>query len=493
MPLGEEHTEGASRPSVRRVSSVAFILLGTLGVVIAFALAWTTTRLERSVETVIRDTRSQSLVSQVELSLLAYDRLSNAYLRTRDPDTDVSRDELASEVMALVAAAELDAANAEERELIRRARRDLIGYLELRESAEARGSSLPQIRTEVGPKLDAAVQSLESLRALNRIQVRQASETARRLSKIADLVGMSAGVLFLVGLLVVVWGVRRYLLRPLLSLHRVMSGFQSGEFQARASDGRLREIEQLVDGFNEMAESLAKQRQDQLTFLAGVAHDLRNPLSALKLGLHALEQEQSDIRRARTRSRLERQIDRLSRMVDDLLDATRIEAGHLELRKETFDVREVVEDLLRLYAPTSPEHSISADLPARPMLVDGDALRIEQVLSNLISNAIKYSPHGGPVQIAVAERPDEVSVSVSDQGLGISALDLQNVFLPFRRRRADVAPGAGLGLSVVRRIVTAHGGRIDVKSEAGVGSTFYVHLPRAHPTEELDVEITRPQ
>ena len=151
------------------------------------------------------------------------------------------------------------------------------------------------------------------------------------------------------------WGcVHRYVLRPIFGLHDAMTRFRGGEIGARSTAAGLREVAQLTRGFNEMADSLAQQRQEQLAFLAGVAHDLRNPLSGIKLGLYSFEQEQSIGKRARVRERLERQVERLSRMVDDLLDATRIEAGALELREEVFDVRDVVEDMVRLYGPTSP-------------------------------------------------------------------------------------------------------------------------------------------
>src|SRR5690606_35828359 len=151
-------------------------------------------------------------------------------------------------------------------------------------------------------------------------------------------------------------------------------------------------------------------------------------------------------------------------MVDDLLDATRIEAGKLEMRFEECDLRVAVDDMIRLYAPTSPEHRISAKLPDQPVLVEADPLRLEQVVSNLLSNAIKYSPRGGTVGVTIETTADEAVLSVADEGVGISPEERSDIFLPFRPRKAEAPAGAGLGLSVVRRIVEAHGGRIDVES-----------------------------
>jgi signal transduction histidine kinase len=226
-----------------------------------------------------------------------------------------------------------------------------------------------------------------------------------------------------------------------------------------------------------MAHSLARQREERLAVLAGVAHDLRNPLAGLKWGIHALELEQSEAQRGLTCTRLNRQVDLLSRMLEDLLDTTRIEAGKLQMQPEEFDVRDVAEEITRLYERTSPEHEIVLDQPDEPVIVYADPLRIEQVLGNLLSNAIKFSPGGGSIEFTITTENDEIRLCVSDSGIGIATEEMADLFTPFQRRRSDVAPGAGLGLSVVRRIVAAHRGRIEVDSELGIGSTFCVRLP----------------
>ncbi|MFW6093517.1 MAG: sensor histidine kinase, partial [Pseudomonadota bacterium] len=257
-----------------------------------------------------------------------------------------------------------------------------------------------------------------------------------------------------------------------------MARFADGETESRGARGGVREVAELSGMFDDMAASLARQRQDQLAFLAGVAHDLKNPLGALKLGIQALERDRSESRRAKTRRRLERQVDFLARMVEDLLDATRIEAGQLEIRLEQLDVRDLVTDMAALYRGTAPERPIEVRVPETAVLVSGDPLRLEQVVSNLFSNALKFSPRGSPMWAEVAARNGEVVVEVTDRGMGIPPDEIDDVFKPFRRRMPDTAPGAGLGLSVVRRIVEAHGGAIEVESEPGAGSTFRVRLPR---------------
>jgi signal transduction histidine kinase len=226
-----------------------------------------------------------------------------------------------------------------------------------------------------------------------------------------------------------------------------------------------------------MRDALDGQRKNQLAFLAGVAHDLRNPIGALKMSASFLGEQPSEEDRERTLSIVERQLGQLEQMVDDLLDANRIEAGELELSPDDIDARDIAQHVVELYGPTSTRHQIVLDSPREPVFIRADALRIEQALGNLVNNAIKYSPEGGRIDVALGTAGRDTLLSVSDRGIGIAPDDIDGIFAPFRRRAQSTAPGAGLGLSIVRRIVEAHGGRIDVESTVGEGSRFVVRLP----------------
>lgn len=474
-----QRTGKGARFSLRRGAFIGSVVFAIVAFVDVLALVGITTSLERAIDTVVRDTRSQALADQLELNLFTYQRLSNLFVLTKEAPIDEARRSLAAQMRETLDLAPDYSGSAKEDELIGEVARHLATYLQKRKQVETRGLTVVEAVTASRSELNDTVASVESLRDLNRIQVDQTHSTARRLNRLANLTGWIAGATIVIGFLLVALGVRWYMLRPILAVHGAMARFQTGEEGARGTGGGPREIAQLAQGFNEMADTLVQQRQQQLVFLAGVAHDLRNPLNGLKLGLYAFEQEQSQGKRARLRERLDRQVERLSRMVDDLLDATRIEAGSLELRTEDLDIREVVDDMVRLYGPTSLEHQISAEQPPEPVIVHGDSLRLEQVVSNLLSNAIKFSPSGGPIRISVEVQSGEATVAVSDQGVGILPEEMPYLFVPFRRRQQEVIPGSGLGLSVVRRIVTAHGGRIEVDSEPGVGTTFRIKLPLA--------------
>jgi signal transduction histidine kinase len=174
-------------------------------------------------------------------------------------------------------------------------------------------------------------------------------------------------------------------------------------------------------------------------------------------------------------------------MVGDLLDRSRIETGHLELRVEECDARAIARNAFDLFSSVSNKHQFKLNLPNYAIPVRCDPLRIEQVLNNLLSNAIKYSPNGGKVELTLEEGDTELQFRVSDQGIGIPREEVPYVFEPFRRAgtpRADI-PGVGLGLSVAHRIVQAHGGHIEIDTQRGKGTTFRVHLPATQPVMKV--------
>jgi signal transduction histidine kinase len=177
---------------------------------------------------------------------------------------------------------------------------------------------------------------------------------------------------------------------------------------------------------------------------------------------------------------VDKQTRHLERMINDLLDTARIEAGHLDLRCEHCDGAQLVKDTLELFRPSGAK--LVPVLPKEPVTLWADPVRMTQVLNNLVSNAIKYSPEGGRIEVRLERRRREVVFIVSDQGPGIAPDEAAHIFEPFRRAKLikEGVPGAGLGLSVARRIVEAHGGQILLESEVGRGAKFRIRLPIAH-------------
>ncbi|MGE0158763.1 MAG: PAS domain S-box protein [Gemmatimonadales bacterium] len=225
----------------------------------------------------------------------------------------------------------------------------------------------------------------------------------------------------------------------------------------------------------------ADRRKDE--FLATLAHELRNPLAPIIAGLDVMEMSTDAETLARTRRIMERQAHQLAALVDDLLDVSRITTGKFQLRKKDVDLAEVLQVAVDSARPAAAEngHELVVDLPPRPAKVHADPNRLAQVFSNLLDNAIKYTPAGGRVEVTAATGDGLVRVSVKDSGIGIPADKLDLVFEKFiqiDRPQERGHAGLGIGLTLVKAVVELHGGSVSVESAGpDAGATFTVTLP----------------
>jgi PAS domain S-box-containing protein len=230
------------------------------------------------------------------------------------------------------------------------------------------------------------------------------------------------------------------------------------------------------------AEALSRADQDKDEFLAVLAHELRNPLAPIFYALQILEQDDPALR-CNARGIVERQVQRLARMIDDLLDVHRISTGKIELRREPVTLRTLVDHAAETARPLfeARRQDFSVSLPEEEVWVDADAARLEQVLANLLHNAAKFTGDGGAIALS-AERPDDyIVVRVKDNGTGIPPDLLPHVFDLFKQgsRSLDRPQGGlGIGLTLARQLVEMHGGSIEARSRGtGQGSEFAVRLP----------------
>jgi two-component system, sensor histidine kinase len=226
----------------------------------------------------------------------------------------------------------------------------------------------------------------------------------------------------------------------------------------------------------------ADRRKDE--FLAMLGHELRNPLAAIRNALWVLDQVGSkDQRATRQREVIMRQTRHLVRMVDDLLDVSRVTRGKIILKQQPLDLKEVAARCLSELGMSAlaASNGLEIEVETQPVLVQGDPVRLEQVLCNLIQNAVKYTPRGGRIGVSVGAEDGQAVVRVRDTGIGLSAEMLHTIFEPFAqvessRQRSE--GGLGLGLPLVRSLVAMHGGAVEAKSEGpGKGSEFIVRLP----------------
>jgi PAS domain S-box-containing protein len=246
--------------------------------------------------------------------------------------------------------------------------------------------------------------------------------------------------------------------------------------ETRRAQDELRRLNQRL--------SDADRRKDE--FLATLAHELRNPLAPMRNVLAILERKGSDDAQVLwCRGVLERQLTHMTRLVDDLLEVSRITQGKVELRIERVDLRTIVEAAVESSRPwiDAASHRLELQVCAQPAWLEGDRVRLTQIIVNLLNNAAKYTPAGGIIRLECEREDDEAVVRVIDSGIGIAAEQLSTVFEMFSQLEPALERahgGLGIGLALVRGLVLLHGGSISAHSDGpGTGSTFTVRLPLA--------------
>ena len=239
----------------------------------------------------------------------------------------------------------------------------------------------------------------------------------------------------------------------------------------------------------EMEAKVAAAHRQQINFLAMVAHELRNPLTPIRTAAELLKRARTDDPLfTRLQVIIKRQVVHISRLVDDFLDGSRIDTGKFRLEPSILEIADIISAAVDMCRPAINKRlqHLQIRLPPRPLSVYGDAIRLTQILSNLLDNANKYTPNGGEIVLAVEVVGDKMTISVSDNGIGITADVLPNIFELFVRDTCAQtlhSSGLGIGLAVVRELVEAHGGTITAKSPGkGLGSEFTVTLSMAETT-----------
>jgi signal transduction histidine kinase len=274
-----------------------------------------------------------------------------------------------------------------------------------------------------------------------------------------------------------------YITRPIRQLTDAIREMGQGKMGRRINIKAGGEIKELGEAFNMMSERLETLDKARNQFVSNASHELRTPLSAIKVLTESLLH--SDVRDFSVINEfltdINDEIDRLSAIINDLLTLVQIDTKGMKLKKEIIDITEMTKETVYGLRPLAYKKAVELEVIYEDELIaEGDKLKLEQVVSNIVDNAIKYTPEGGRVKVETLKDGSMILIRVSDTGLGISQDDIPHLFDRFYRvdkARSRITGGTGLGLSIASEIVNLHGGRINVTSVENEGSVFSVELP----------------
>jgi signal transduction histidine kinase len=332
------------------------------------------------------------------------------------------------------------------------------------------------------------------------VYIRATYGLANRISSYATILAVVMLLSLVAAVTMGVWMQRR-ITQPIVAVaktaHQVVA---TRDFSLRVSKTTSDEIGYLVDAFNTMlyeigarseALALADEMKDQ--FLATLAHELRNPLAPLSNALHILKtaRNRPDLTES-AHNMMERQLRQMVRLVDDLLDVSRITTGKLTLHREDVSLREILQNAIEIAQPLIDlrNQRLVVNLPEKEIRLHADAARLAQVFSNLLNNAAKYTDEQGRIELGARLDDHTVSVQIVDNGIGISPDLLPRMFQMFTQADSSIErqiqSGLGVGLALAKRLVEMHGGAIEAESEGlGFGSRFGVRLPVCEVTDLL--------
>ena len=281
-------------------------------------------------------------------------------------------------------------------------------------------------------------------------------------------------------LLLVITGVYfiRSIVQPIQQINATTKKFAKGDFSVRINDTSNDEIGDLCVSINQMADELSNTENMKNEFISSVSHELRTPLTAIKGWAETMCMEADPDTVQRGVHVIVNETERLSEMVEELLDFSRMQSGRFSLQCATMDVLAELGDAVLIYVEKAKRENIRIIYQEPEMLpfVYGDKNRIRQVFINVIDNAIKYSNPGSTITVSAEEVSGMIQVTITDNGVGISAADLPRVKTKFFKAN-HTRRGSGIGLAVADEIITMHGGRLDITSELNVGTNVTITLP----------------
>ena len=282
----------------------------------------------------------------------------------------------------------------------------------------------------------------------------------------------------------------QWIAKPLKQMSGAALKMENGNYQPIALDGP-REVQQLGEALNEMAHKVQTSQQSQREFLANVSHELKTPLTSIQGFSQAILDGavQSPEALKQAAGVIYQESSRMFRLVVDLLSLARLEAGTADLQRTPLDLATLLRSIVEKFSIQSQKVNVSMSIDLAPSLVIiGDGDRLAQVFTNLVDNALKFTPENGQVTVRASQQDGNATVSVVDSGIGIDPQDQPRIFERFyqvdKSRKGGAGRGVGLGLAIAAQIIAAHGGRIWLNSQPGMGTTFTISIPLAQPDDQ---------
>ena len=292
-------------------------------------------------------------------------------------------------------------------------------------------------------------------------------------------------VFFLVGVFGILLSLffSRIITNPIQRLAKGIERMTYGDLSSRVKVSGAGEMARLAEAFNQMSEKLEHVDETRNQFVSNASHELKTPLSTMKILIESMIYEPSMDENTRQEflKDINREIDRLTAITSDLLTLVKADSGELKLRRESFRYSDAVHDMAKRLGPLIEERQQTLSMTlADDVIIFADKGKISQMAYNLMENAVKYTPTGGLIQVTLSRDGAKAALAITDNGIGIPESERSKIFDRFYRvdrARARATGGSGLGLAIVRQIVVMHGGEISVASEEGKGSTFTVKIP----------------
>lgn len=302
------------------------------------------------------------------------------------------------------------------------------------------------------------------------------------LAKISELtrdfsyIWLIGGVAFIVVSLSIGYIMIDRLTRPLVDMKLAAKRVSEGDYSTRVNIHSNDEVGQLAAAFNQMSASIQQEDERKREFLADVSHELRTPISYIKGYSEGLASGyiKTQMEQEKYLNLINREAGRMGKLVTDLLDLSKIDAGQLALEKHPFPLAQLIEDFVQKYSQILSEKQITLSVHLNPdIIIDADEGKIEQILQNIMDNAVRYTNIGGKINIRLEKHAYGASVEISDTGIGIPAEDLVKIterFYRVNKARSRSNGGTGLGLAITEKLVSLHYGKIEIESELGKGT-----------------------